>query len=306
MSSSSGRGRVLVVLHEESPGGASISLMRCVPGLEERGWEFSFFVPRPGKLFDELRERGYRVSGAPRTIVYSLRALRLDPGPHASSSRHPSASDGAQADTARRAAGPRPRQLAYDARRCRTRPGGWRAHRLPRPRDDPRRPQSRPDTARDPVRGNRGRRRLERVRRRFEPESIPPPSCLRWRPNSPRGSVDPRSLPDRRGHDRRAFAPQGYGPVRGGSTPVEFKEDRHRVRARRCGERPPGRLLGGPDARRGEGRRGDPRGADRYATRAAQLGHVRAPVTHRPVPDRDARGDGRRPAGDRCRRRWPP
>ena len=81
MSSSSGRGRVLVVLHEESPGGASISLMRCLPGLEERGWEFSFFVPRPGKLFDELRERGYRVSGAPRTIVYSLRALRLDPGP---------------------------------------------------------------------------------------------------------------------------------------------------------------------------------------------------------------------------------
>ena len=73
--------RVLVVLHEETLGGASISVLRCVPELERRGWEFAFFAPRPSATFDRLRELGYAVGGAPRTVAYSLRALRLPPGP---------------------------------------------------------------------------------------------------------------------------------------------------------------------------------------------------------------------------------
>jgi glycosyltransferase involved in cell wall biosynthesis len=49
--------------------------------LERSGWHCAFWVPRPSPLFDELRGRGYEGDGAPRTVSYSLRALRLPPGP---------------------------------------------------------------------------------------------------------------------------------------------------------------------------------------------------------------------------------
>lgn len=75
----SGR-RVAVVLHEGVLGGASLSVVRLVPLLEERGWRFRFWAPRPSPLFDELRERDLDVDGAFRPIVYSLEALALPPG----------------------------------------------------------------------------------------------------------------------------------------------------------------------------------------------------------------------------------
>ena len=77
-----GSGReVLVVFHEPILGGATLSVLRLVPLLEERGWRFSFWVPAGSDLEGALRERGHEVAGAERTVSYSLRALRLPPGP---------------------------------------------------------------------------------------------------------------------------------------------------------------------------------------------------------------------------------
>jgi hypothetical protein len=39
------RRRVAVVLHEPQLGGATTSLLRVLPLLEARGWEFCFWVP---------------------------------------------------------------------------------------------------------------------------------------------------------------------------------------------------------------------------------------------------------------------
>jgi glycosyltransferase involved in cell wall biosynthesis len=58
-------------------------VLRLIDGLEERGWRFAFWVERPSELDEMLRDRGYRVAGARRTMAYSLRALRLPPGPSA-------------------------------------------------------------------------------------------------------------------------------------------------------------------------------------------------------------------------------
>jgi glycosyltransferase involved in cell wall biosynthesis len=76
-----GPGRVLMVLHEDVLGGATLSVLRCVPGLEERGWEFTFWAPRPSEVFDRLAEEGRDVAGAERPLAYSLRGLMLPPGP---------------------------------------------------------------------------------------------------------------------------------------------------------------------------------------------------------------------------------
>lgn len=74
--------RVLVVLHEEHLGGASISVLRCVPELERRGWAFAFWAPRPSALYDDLVEQGYEVFGEERGLIgYSWQALRIPPGP---------------------------------------------------------------------------------------------------------------------------------------------------------------------------------------------------------------------------------
>jgi glycosyltransferase involved in cell wall biosynthesis len=79
-----GRSRtVLVVFHEEIAGGATLSVLRLIDGLEELGWRFAFWVERPSELDDMLRARGYAVTGARRTMAYSMRALRLPPGPRA-------------------------------------------------------------------------------------------------------------------------------------------------------------------------------------------------------------------------------
>lgn len=71
---------VLVIFHEEFLGGASLSILRVIPALRERGWRFVFWAPRPSALFDELQRRGLEAHGAPRPVGYSLRRLRLPPG----------------------------------------------------------------------------------------------------------------------------------------------------------------------------------------------------------------------------------
>ena len=72
--------RVVVCFHERHLGGATRSVERIVPLLSELGWEFSFWVPKPSALFDELEARGWDVDGAPRVFEYSYRAARLPPG----------------------------------------------------------------------------------------------------------------------------------------------------------------------------------------------------------------------------------
>jgi glycosyltransferase involved in cell wall biosynthesis len=77
-----GGGRsVAVVLHEPDLGGATRSVLRIVPLLAARGWEFSFWVPRPSALYDHLLDQGHDVDGARRYIEYSVRAWRVPPGP---------------------------------------------------------------------------------------------------------------------------------------------------------------------------------------------------------------------------------
>jgi glycosyltransferase involved in cell wall biosynthesis len=72
--------KVVVCFHEPHLGGATRSVERIVPLLCERGWEFSFWAPKPSELHDELAARGWDVDGAPRAVEYSIRAWRLDPG----------------------------------------------------------------------------------------------------------------------------------------------------------------------------------------------------------------------------------
>ena len=71
---------VLVVLHEDVPGGASLSIVRLEPLLAQRGWRLVFWASRPSPLYEELLSRGLEVRGAPRLIAYSMRALRMPPG----------------------------------------------------------------------------------------------------------------------------------------------------------------------------------------------------------------------------------
>lgn len=73
-------GRVLVALHDPLLNGATIAVLRTLPLLEERGWEFAFWVPAPGPAYDHLREAGYRVGGCERPVATSLLALRNPPG----------------------------------------------------------------------------------------------------------------------------------------------------------------------------------------------------------------------------------
>lgn len=72
---------VLVLLHEEALGGATRAVLRAEPLLRARGWQLVFWVSRPSLLHDELSAAGFEVHGAPRTVGYSLRALRAEPGP---------------------------------------------------------------------------------------------------------------------------------------------------------------------------------------------------------------------------------
>ena len=77
-----GQGRtVLVVLHGEEVGGASLSVLRIAPHLASLGWRLVFWAPRPSDLFDEVSSRGLPVHGEPRPLAgYSWAAMRISPG----------------------------------------------------------------------------------------------------------------------------------------------------------------------------------------------------------------------------------
>lgn len=72
--------RVLLVLQEETLGGATRALLRPAEILAERGWELHAWCARPSRLYDDLQELGYRVEGAPRMMRWRLRSLRHPPG----------------------------------------------------------------------------------------------------------------------------------------------------------------------------------------------------------------------------------
>jgi glycosyltransferase involved in cell wall biosynthesis len=74
-------GRIAVAFHEPVVGGAAIAVLRVLPELERRGWEFTFWTPGPGALRDELAGRGYEVAGEERLLRYSRAALSELPGP---------------------------------------------------------------------------------------------------------------------------------------------------------------------------------------------------------------------------------
>lgn len=81
LESSASERTVLVVLHGEAVGGASLSVLRLIPELERRGWRFVFWAPRPSALYDELVARGLDAHGEPRGLIgYSWQALRVPPG----------------------------------------------------------------------------------------------------------------------------------------------------------------------------------------------------------------------------------
>jgi glycosyltransferase involved in cell wall biosynthesis len=71
---------VLVVLHEPDLLGASRSVLRVVPFLEELGWEFAFWTPAPGEAQAELDRAGRPWAGEPRLLRYGWGPLRAPPG----------------------------------------------------------------------------------------------------------------------------------------------------------------------------------------------------------------------------------
>ena len=47
-----------IAFHEPVVGGAAIGVLRVLPLLEERGWRFVFWTPRPGPLAGAELEEG--------------------------------------------------------------------------------------------------------------------------------------------------------------------------------------------------------------------------------------------------------
>jgi len=54
---------VLVVLHEDVPGGATLSIVRLEALLAQHGWRLVFWTSRPSPLYEELRSRGLEEIG---------------------------------------------------------------------------------------------------------------------------------------------------------------------------------------------------------------------------------------------------
>ena len=71
---------VLMAFHDPLLNGATLSALRAVPYLEERGWRFSFWVPAPGPCFEWLAGREADVRGTFRPVVSGFQALREPPG----------------------------------------------------------------------------------------------------------------------------------------------------------------------------------------------------------------------------------
>lgn len=72
--------RVAVAFHDPLLIGSTIAVLRTVPLLEDRGWEFTFWVPGEGPAQQYVRDRGYPVAGVVRPLASGLRALREPPG----------------------------------------------------------------------------------------------------------------------------------------------------------------------------------------------------------------------------------
>lgn len=72
--------RVVMAFHDPLLNGATISALRAVPFLEERGWTFSFWTPAPGPCFTWLAEGGADVRGEFRPLASSFQSLKLPPG----------------------------------------------------------------------------------------------------------------------------------------------------------------------------------------------------------------------------------
>ena len=73
-------GKVAILFHDGLLSGASLSVLRTIPLLEERGWRFAFWAPPATALWEHLEDQGGHVSGARREIGYSLVSLRQPPG----------------------------------------------------------------------------------------------------------------------------------------------------------------------------------------------------------------------------------
>lgn len=70
-----------MVLHEDIVGGASRAILRVVPALENRGWDFVFWTPTGGGSEAELRLMGARFDGRRRLLRYHPRTFLAPPGP---------------------------------------------------------------------------------------------------------------------------------------------------------------------------------------------------------------------------------
>lgn len=79
MTAAGDQGTILVVFHEATVGGASRSVLRAVPHLQELGWRVVFWVDRPSEMYDELAAAGYEVDGVRRAVGYSRNWLRRAP-----------------------------------------------------------------------------------------------------------------------------------------------------------------------------------------------------------------------------------
>ncbi len=71
---------VLLVLHEETLGGATRAVLRSVEPLVAEGLQLHVWCSRPSPLYDELSAHGFDVAGAPRLLRYSWSTLRHPPG----------------------------------------------------------------------------------------------------------------------------------------------------------------------------------------------------------------------------------
>jgi glycosyltransferase involved in cell wall biosynthesis len=76
-------GPVALLFHEGQTGGASLTVVRVLDELSERGWQFCAYVDSPGPLADLLEAHGVDVDGRRRMVGFSRRWLRHPPGPAA-------------------------------------------------------------------------------------------------------------------------------------------------------------------------------------------------------------------------------
>ena len=71
---------VAIAFHETDVGGASRSILRVLPLLEDAGWSFTCWTPGPGPLRETLEAHGLAVAGSERLLRYHWRTLSEPPG----------------------------------------------------------------------------------------------------------------------------------------------------------------------------------------------------------------------------------